>query len=87
VVLEQSRLAPHGGTVPRRYAHLLATADEQFAYNDRLADYAGVPRLPASRKELYILTSRVKRAQPSRYRDIFCTEEEALKRSLSSGGS
>ena len=83
VVLEQSRLAPHGGTVPRRHAHLLATADEQFAYNDRLADYAGVPRLPASRKELYILTSRVKRAHPSRYRDIFCAEEEALKRSLS----
>jgi hypothetical protein len=32
------------GPKPRRHAHCLG--DDQFAYNDRLADICGVPRLP-----------------------------------------
>lgn len=74
---EHNRLQPVG-PVPRRHAHLLATADEQFDYNDRLADYACVPRLPAWRKELYVLTGRAKRAKPDCYRDEFCAMESAL---------
>jgi hypothetical protein len=78
VEAEARKLQPHG-PVPRRYAHLMATADEQFAYNDRVADAAGVTRLPPWRKELYQLCSAVKRARPDCYRDVF-TDEEARRR-------
>ena len=79
-VEESARMLQPHGPVPRRYAHLFATADEQFSYNDRVADAAGVARLPPWRKELYQLCSLVKRARPDCYRDVFADEEVRLRR-------
>ena len=79
VEAEARKLQPHG-PVQRRYAHLLDTADAQFGYNDRVADAAGVARLPPWRKELYQLCSAVKRARPDCYRDVF--DDEVRRRAV-----
>jgi hypothetical protein len=57
----------------------MASADEQFAYTDRIADYAGVPRLPEWRKEMYATNSRIKREHPDNYRDVFTAHYELAK--------
>ena len=61
-----ARLAADG--VPQRHTHMLGRS--QFEYNDRLADGAGVPRLPSWREEMYTLTGQSKRANPDSYRDV-----------------
>jgi hypothetical protein len=45
--------------------------DEQFVYNDLLAELCGpdTPRLPAWRERLYKATSQLKRLRPEDYRD------------------
>lgn len=57
----ESRLAPLG-PVPCRHAHSMS--EEQWAFNDRMADGAGVPRLPSWRREMYVATGANKRANP-----------------------
>ena len=54
------------GSTPRRHAHQLG--DEQFAYNDRLAEYCGCDSLPAWRASMYRATGKNKRANPEEYR-------------------
>ena len=61
-----ARLVADG--VPQRHTHMLGRS--QFEYNDRLADGAGVPRLPSWREEMYTLTGQSKRANPDSYRDV-----------------
>lgn len=64
----EARLAPHG-PVPRRHAHSMS--EEQWALNARLADAAGVPRLPPWRREMFRATSDNKRKRPGEYRDVW----------------
>jgi len=65
--LERS-LAPIG-PIPRRHAHMLG--DDQFEYNNMLADRCNLPRLPEWRRKLYKYTGTNKRSRPEEYRDKF----------------
>ena len=57
-------------SVLRRHAHAL-TADELSRYQDRLADAAQCPRLPAWRSRVYAENASNRMANPADYRDAF----------------
>lgn len=57
-------------TVLRRHAHAL-TADELSRYQDRLADAAQCPRLPAWRTRVYAENASNRLTNPADYRDAF----------------
>ena len=53
--------------IPKRHWHCLGA--EQFAYNDRIAEYAKETKLKEWRREMYEKTGINKRTNPEKYRD------------------
>jgi 16S rRNA (guanine527-N7)-methyltransferase len=53
--------------IPKRHWHCLG--GEQFAYNDRIAEYAKETKLKEWRREMYEKTGINKRTNPEKYRD------------------
>ena len=54
--------------VLRRHTHKMG--DQQWEYNDFLAEQCGIPKLPPWRKAMYERTGANKRANPETYRDV-----------------
>lgn len=52
---------------PLRYAHMMN--EQQWAYNDWLAEIAGVDKLAGWRPAMYASNAANKRAHPEDYRD------------------
>jgi len=65
--------------IPKRHWHCLG--DDQFAYNDRIAEYAGEPKMSKWRSEMYTKTGLNKRTNPEKYRDEF-NDMDALQKAL-----
>ena len=53
--------------IPKRHWHCLGA--EQFAYNDRIAEYAKETKLKEWRWEMYEKTGINKRTNPEKYRE------------------
>ena len=65
--------------IPKRHWHCLGA--EQFAYNDRIAEYAKETKLKEWRREMYEKTGINKRTNPEKYRDEHI-DREVLEKAM-----